>query len=155
MEYLQESDTLSIINKKDIKSIIIAQDTFYYDMGYILQIKDGYPKVGLKELIEFKEIQKKDQYGIMSSGGSSVSYNALPAEGNYYQLKANQDMVFERTRLYYISTKKSSFVHFIRKNVLKLFPMHKRNIKSFLKTNKINFDSGDDLLRLAEYLGTL
>jgi hypothetical protein len=155
MEFLQQSDTLSIINKEDIKLIVVATDTFYYDKGYIEQIKNVYPKVGIKQFIELKEIQKKDSYGIASSGGSTISYNSMASDGQLYKLKANSDMVFRRTRLYYISTQESGFVFFNKKNVFQLFPKSKDKIKSYLKTNKIKFDSGDELLKLAEYLETL
>ena len=155
IEFLQNADTFSIINKNDVKSIIIAQDTFFYDKGYILQIKSGHPEIGLKEFIEFKEILKKDPYGIASSGGSTTTYSSLPSDGNYYELKANQDMIFERTKIYYISTLESSFKLYTKRNVFQLFPKNKGGIKSFLKTNKIKFDSEDDLLKLAEYLETL
>ena len=155
IEFLENSDTLSLKNREDIKSIIVEQDTFFYDRRYILQIKSNYPKIGLNEFIEFKEIQKKDSYGIVSSGGSTFTLNSIAADGNYYKLKANHDLIFERTRLYYISTFGNTFVPYTKKNVFKLFSRHREKVKSFLKNNKIKFDSGDDLLRLAEYLGTL
>jgi len=155
IEFIQDSDTLSIANKDYIKSIIVDQDTFFYDKGYILQIKSGPPNVGLKEELEFIEIQKKDPYGIASSGSATNTYSSLPSDGKYYELKANHDMKFERTKWYYISKQKSDFVLYNKKNVYKLFPKYKEKIKSFLKTNKIKFDSEEDLLDLAEYLGEL
>lgn len=155
MEFLENSDTLTIRNSKDIKEVIIAQDTFYCDDGYILQIKSTYPKVGLREFIEFKSIIKKDTYGIASSGSSTLTLNALPSEGNYYKLKANQDMVYERTKQYYISTFSNAFVLFTKRNVFKLFSRNREEIKSYLKTNKVKFESGDELLKLADYLGSL
>jgi hypothetical protein len=155
IEFLDKSDTLLIINKEDLKSIVIAQDTFYHDHGYIRQIRNEYPKIGLKEFFEFKEIQRKDPYGVMSSGSSSISYQSLSTDGNFYKLTLNQDIIFERKKLYYISSSDSEFVYFLKKNVFKLFPKHKGEIKEFLKTNKIKFESEEELLKLAEYLGTL
>ena len=37
MEYIRNKDTLAIANKKDIRFIVVAQDTFYYDKGYYLE----------------------------------------------------------------------------------------------------------------------
>ena len=37
MEYIRNKDTLAISNKKDIRFITVAQDTFYYDKGYYLE----------------------------------------------------------------------------------------------------------------------
>lgn len=155
IEYLQGSDTLLIVNKDDIKYICLEKDTLYHEGNYILQIRNDYPKIGLKELVELKEIQKKDPYGIASSGSSTISYNALPSDGNYYKLKANQDMVYKRTRTYYIMTPENNFVFYNKKNVLDMYPVHKDQIKAFIKTNKIKFDAGEDILRLTDFLGSL
>ena len=144
-----------VINKNDIKSIIIQQDTFYFDKGYIKQIKSGPPKFGIKDLYEFKEIRKKDTYGISGSGGASYSYSTLSADGKYYELKTNYDMKFERTKVYYISKFKNVFVLYNKKNVYKLFSTNKDKINSFLKSNKTKFDSEEDLLKLTEFLGEL
>ncbi|MBI5010205.1 MAG: hypothetical protein HZB98_11295, partial [Bacteroidia bacterium] len=51
IEFIQRNDTLSIANRKDIKMVVIAQDTFYYDNGYIELINNGRPGVGRKQFI--------------------------------------------------------------------------------------------------------
>ena len=155
IEFIEKSDTLSIVNKRDIKLITIAQDTFYFDKGYIEQIRSSYPKVGLKQFIELKEIQSKDSYGVASTGGATTTYSSMPVDGSFYKLVANKDMVFKRTIQYYISTKDSGFQSFNRKNVLALFPDSEVKIRDYMKTNKVKFDSRADLLRLAEFLGSL
>jgi len=155
IEFIEKSDTLSIINMEDINLITVDQDSFYYNKGYLRQIKSEYPKVAVKELYDLKEIRKQDPYGVASSGGSSTSYSSLPADGNFHKLKANRDMIFERTRLYYISASENIYLNYIKKNVFKLYPMYKKKIKSYLKMNKIKFDSEEDLSKLAEYLESL
>jgi hypothetical protein len=155
MEFIQRSDTLSIANRKDVKMILVAQDTFYYDNGYIEIIKSGSPGAGRKQFIELKEIQKKDTYGIASSGGASSAYSSLPANGNFYKLTADKDIVFQKTIRYYITTKENTILLFNKNNVLELYPGSKKIIKSFLKTNKIKFDSEKDVLKLTEFLQTL
>lgn len=155
MEFIQSRDTLSIVRKKDIRFIIVAQDTFYYDNGYLEQIYSGPVKVGLKQRIKLKEVLKKDPYGTSSSGSSTNSYGTLPVDGNFYKLVANEDMVFQKTNEYYLSTPSSGFVQFSKKNVMQLFPQKTDTIKDYLKSNKVDFNSRDDLLRLAGYLRSL
>jgi hypothetical protein len=155
IEFIDKTDTLSIANKRDIKLISVAQDTFHYDKGYIEQIRSNYPKVGLKQFIELKEIQTKDTYGVSSTGGASTTYSSLPVDGSFYKLVANKDMLFKKTIQYYISTKDSGFQFFNRKTVLALFPENEDKIREYLKANRIKFDSREDLLRLADFLGTL
>jgi len=153
--FVQNTDTLEIINKHDISMISIEMDTFYYDKGYILQVRNDFPKVGMKDSYKLLEVQKKDPYGVTSSGSSTTTYNNLPSDGNYYELKATNDMVFKRTQDYYIATEDNEFVIFNKKNVFQLFPDKKDRIKSFIKANKLKFDQEEDLFKLAEFIQTL
>ena len=155
IEFLQNSDTLTIIDKKDLKSIIIAEDTFFYDNGYILQIKSGHPKIGLKESIEFKDYIKKDGIGSSSSAGANTSYSSITSGGGLHKLTADVDLIYRRTKVFYILSPEGDFDLYIKKNVFKMFPKNKEKIKSFLKSNNIKFDSEEDLLKLAKFLEAL
>jgi len=155
IEFLQNLDTLIIANKNDIEIVIIAEDTLYYDNGYILQLKSGYPKIGLKEEIEFSEFLKDDGYGPSGSTSSRVSFNTMASDGQAYKLKVNDDMVYKRTKIFYMSSEQNNFILLNKKNVYKLFPDDKNAIKSYLKANKTKFDSEEDLIKLWEYLQKL
>ncbi len=156
MEYIKGKDTLAIANAKDIRNIIIEADTFYcYKGGYLELISRGAPIVALKQYIKLKEVQKKDSYGTSSAGSATNSYGTLPTAGNFYKLVANEDMVFQRTSEYYISDPEGGFDLYNKKNVLHLYPKNEKEIKAYLKTEKINFDKRDDLIKLADYLSGL
>jgi hypothetical protein len=152
MEFIQLYDTLSIAGKKNILFITVAKDTFFYDNGYIELISGGPVKVGLKQYFKLKEVLKKDTYGTSSSGGASTSYGSLPVGGNFYKLIANEDLVFQKIQDYYISSPSNEFVPFRKKTVIKLYPGEKDTVKAYLKSNRIDFNSVDDLLNLADYL---
>jgi hypothetical protein len=156
MEYIRNKDTLVIANKKDIRFIAVAQDTFYYDKGYYMeQIAGGTLKVVLKQYMKLKETQKQDSYGTTSAGAAMTSYGSLPANGNFYRLTANTDMMFQRTLEYYLSDPSGGYIQYTKKNVMQLFPQHEDKIKAYLKSNKVNFEKRDDLIRLAGYLSAL
>lgn len=155
IEFIQNRDTLVIANKKDLKSIIVATDTFYYDKGYIQQLSSGKIKTGLKQFMEIKEIQNKDSYGVSGSGSATTSYGSIPADGMVYKLAANKAIVFKRTLIYYILRSEGGFVVFTRKSAMQLFPERKDEIKAYIKSNKVNFNSREDLLEFAEFLNTL
>jgi hypothetical protein len=156
MEYIRNKDTLVIANKKDIRYIAVVQDTFYYDKGYYMeQVTSGPLKVVLKQYIKLKETQKQDSYGTSSAGAAVTSYSYLPAGGSFYKLIANADMVFQRTLEYYLSDQNGGFIQYTKKNVLQLFPQHEDKIKAYLKSNKVNFEKRDDLIRLAGFLSAL
>jgi hypothetical protein len=156
MVYLNGKDTLAIANAKDVRFISIAADTFYYYKGlYLEQVSGETPKVVLKQSIMLKETQKKDSYGTTSSGSATTSYGSLPIGGDFHKLIANEDMVFQRTLEYYISDPEGEFDLYNKRNVLRLFPKNEKEIKAYLKSEKINFEKRDDLIRLAEFLQTL
>ena len=155
LEFITESDTMGIGNKKDVASVVVEQDTFYFDHGYILQVRNGMVKIGMKDQYELKEVEKKDPYGISSPGSASISYSGLPTSADFYKLTANQDMIYKRSRIYYISRKKGEFLLFNKGNLNQLFPDKKKQIKSFIKSNNIKFDNREDLFELAEYIESL
>lgn len=155
MEFIKNRDTLAIINKKDILYIEIAQRTFYYDDGFIENILEGPLNVGLKKYYKLAEMNKVDSYGTSSAGAARESYNSFNAGGKFYKLTATVDMTFQLNTEYFLSKKPGEFVSFRKKDVMKLFPGKETEIKNYLKTNNIDFDSQDDLIKFAGYLSSL
>jgi hypothetical protein len=155
IEFIQLLDTLSIAKKKDIQRIVVAQDTFFFDKGYIEIISGGQVKMGLKQYVRLKDILKKGALGTTSRGSSVDSYNSLHTYGNFYELVPDEDIELQMTQEYYLATPSSGFVQFRKKSVLLLFPSKTTEIQKYLKSNKVNFDSREDLIRFTEYLNGL
>lgn len=154
MEFIQSPDTLSIDNKKEIKFITVAQDIFYYNNGYLELIYGGLVKVGLMQFFRLKDVVKKGAFG-QTTRGVSIDTYYLEARGDFHWWIPNEDLVFQKTQKYYFAPPESVFVQFNRKNVLQSFSQDEIKIKKYLKSNKVNFNSADDLLRLAEFLSSL
>lgn len=152
MEYLQEKDTLAIANENEILQIVVAGDTFLIDKGYLELIFSGKVMVATKQYYNLKEVQKKDSYGTAGSSSATDSYSSIQANGKTYSLITNEDRVYQKMSEYYIANGPGGFVPFTKKKVMQLFPQEKDAIQDYLKSNKINFDSRDDLLRFAGYL---
>ncbi len=155
LEFISQSDTVGIGNKKEVKYVVIKQDTFYFDNGYILQIRNGMVKIGMKDKYDLKEIEKKDPYGVSSPGSARTSFSGLPTRIDYYKLRANQDLKYDRERVYYLLGKEGEFLLFNKRNVAQLFPDKKNQIKSFIKSNQIKFDDRQDLYKLADYIESI
>jgi len=155
MEFLQSHDTLSIADKKNISFITVALDTFFYNNGYIELISEGPVRVGLMHNIRLKTVERKGAYGTTDRNSSINTYNSMSFSGNFYKLMPNEDWVFQHTLQYYFSAPGRAFIQFTRKNVMEAFPQEKDAIKEYLKSNRIDFNSRDDLFRFAGYLGKL
>ncbi len=153
MEFIRDRDTLTIINKKEIQSIVIDKDTFLLESGYIRLIGSGSVRVGLKQNISLKDILRKGAMGTINRTSAVDTYNTVPVDGRIYDMVPNEDWVFRKTEEYFFSVRSGEFLPFSRRNVLKIFPGKKKNIEEYLRSEKISFDSGEDLLKLAVYLG--
>lgn len=155
MEFLQSGDTLSIADKKNISYITVAQDTFFYNNGYIELLSGGPVRVGLMQNIQLKTVERKGAFGTINRSSSIDTYNSMQFNSNFYKLIPNEDWIFQETQEYYFSVHGSSFEQYTRKNVLERYPQKKDAIKEYLKSNKIDFNSKDDLFRLAGFLSSL
>ena len=156
IEFIRSSDTLSIANsrKKEIKYVALP-DTFYYDRGFIEIISGGKIMLGLRHYIRFKDILKKGAYGTTSRGVSIDTYSTMASNGISYSLVPNEDLELEDTREYYIYTEDAGFTLFTRKNALHLFPGRENDIKNYIKSEKVNFNSADELIRFTNFLRSI
>ena len=75
--------------------------------------------------------------------------------GNSVDLILRQDMVLQKTTDYFYSTQGNEFIRFSKKNVVNILPGKEDVIKNYLKSNKIDFDSREDLLKVADFVSKL
>jgi hypothetical protein len=152
MEFINGPDTLAIVRKKDVNIITVERDTFLYRNGYLKLIHSGKVKVCLRDMIKLKDIVRKGAMGAPNRTSMVDSYSSMMLGGNFYDLIPTEDMVFQRTLEFYILTSTGELVDFRKKNVLHLYPEKEKEIQSYLKSNKVNFEYGVDILRFAGYL---
>jgi len=155
MDYPQLKDTLSIANPSEIKLITIAGDTFYFDKGYLELIYSDKFKVVLKQCYKLLDAVNKDSYGSSGSNSATDSYSTLQTTGQSYKLVLNQDRIYKKYLEYSLLTPTGTFVLFTKKKVMQQFPQNKKAIDEYLKSNKVDFDSKEDLIRFAGYLSEL
>ena len=155
MEFIQLPDTMIITDKKDISSFAIAHDTFYYHNGYLEMIRSSQPIIYLKQSIVLKEVLKKGAMGTVNRNASSESLDIVVSGGISYNMKLDADMVFQKISEYFFSTPGNDFIKFTRRNILRILPGKEEVLKDYLKSEKIDFESRKDLLKLAEYVSSL
>jgi hypothetical protein len=155
MEFIRSKDTLVLTNKKDLKLITMGLDTFYYSNGYLELIRSDNPRVYAKQTIALKDVEKQGAMGTTARNASVDSYSSVATGGRIYELRADGDWVFQKTCEYYISSSEKPYVLFLRKNAIQAVPGKEDEIKEFIKSEKIKFESREDLLKLAGYIGSL
>jgi hypothetical protein len=155
MEFIQSNDTLIITKKKEIVSIIVAADTFYYHGAYLQQIQNGPLSVFVKRGLTIKNILKQGAMGTINRSSASESYNFISLNSRSIDLKSTDDMVLQKMDQYFYSTSRDEFIQLNKKNILNTFPEKENELKDYIRTNKVRFDSREDLLKLAYYAGKL
>jgi len=155
IEFVQDNDTLVISRKKDVNIVTIAQDTFIYKTTYLMLIHSGTVKVCLRDKIVLKDIVKKGAMGSANRTSSVDSYSSLPVGGKLYELVPSDDMEFQRSPEFYILTSSGELIEFRKKNVMELFPSKEDEIQKYLKSNKVNFELREDIVRFADFLAGL
>lgn len=155
IQFIKLADTLSLANTKDLKSIAIAQDTFYYHNGYMEMIRNGKFRVYLKQAIVIKDIHKEGAFGTINRTAASESYSYVLTGNSFVDLVPTEDIVLQKTVDYFYSTPENAFVQFTKKNIIKILPEKEDVIKNYLKSNKIDFESREDILKLADFVGNL
>ncbi len=155
MHFIQAKDTLSISNVKDIRYVQIMQDTFFYDDGFHEVLGGHDPAImTIKQYVKLSDKTKEGAYGTRTSTGAVQSYSGIYDQGGRtnYNLILQEDYIFTRIADYYIGNTRDGFVLYKKNNLLKLFPDHKSEIEDYLKKNKIDFKSRDDLKKVTSFV---
>lgn len=155
MEFIKSNDTLFITNKKDLISIVVAQDTFYYHGGYLQLIRSGQFKVFLKQGIVIKDIRKKGAMGTINRSAASESYDYFLDGHLSRKLVADIDMELQKAEKYFFSTAGEKFIPFNKKNLIKIMPGNRYFITNYIELKKVDFKSREDVLNLADFVSKL
>lgn len=146
-------DTLSLADESTIRLITINQDSFYFDNGYLELIQDyAVVKMAIHERIRLADKQKIGAYGqtnttvsIETTGGYLDSYKR-------YNVVANENLILQREKHYYLSAKKGHYFLANKKNVLKEFGEHRKVLQEFLDKNDLNYRKEEDIRKICELI---
>ncbi len=151
-----KDDTLALADEKNIKFIAFAQDTFYYDGGFVRIIVDNeFVKLAEKQVWVVADVRKIGTHNTPKNTvaiTSITSYTDGTDAAKSRDLLLNEDILLRKETQYYVGNGYNRFVRAGKKKVQQLFPKEELNIENYLKTNKVNFDKKDDLEKLVQFL---
>ena len=151
-----KGDTLAIADEKTIKFIVIHQDTFYFDEGYVRIIaNDGIIKLAEKQVWVVADVRKIGTHNRPTTTVAVTSFSSYTDErdaAKSHDLILNEDIVLRKETQYYFGDEYNHFVRAGKKKLLLLFPKEQRRIEDYVKENKVNFDKKDDLEKLSKFL---
>lgn len=149
-------DTLAIDDEKNIRSIFIDKDTFYYDEGYVRVIANyGNAKLAEKQTWVLEDIRKIGTHNSQAKTFAVYSFNMFTTndtETKSKDLILNEDIILRKESQYFFGDDFNHFVRSSRKRLLVLFPKDEQVIDNYLKDNKVNFDKKEDLEKLVQFL---
>lgn len=155
VEFIQSKDTLFFPVKKEIELIVVARDTFYFHDGYLQILRSGPLGVYIKRRTEVKNILKQGAMGTVNRSSASESYAFVQTGDLSIDLRPTEDMVLQRTDEYFFSTSGNEYLNFNKKNILKVLPGKDNDVRDFIKSNKVDWESREDLLKLADFIGSI
>lgn len=148
-----KGDTLALADEKNIKYIVIGNDTFYYDAGYLRLLSSGnLLKVAIKQIWMISEGRQIGAYNTPNNSASITSFTSYNEAGRLYDLTVNEDIVLKKVEQYYLGDNYNHFLPASKKNLLMIFPKERERIELYLKENKINFANKDDLSKVVQFM---
>jgi hypothetical protein len=152
----EKGDTLALTDVKNIEFIVNDWDVFYYSGGYLRLIADDTViKLAEKQIWVVADVRKmgthntpKNTVAITSVGYFSNGQDAAKSK----ELIMNAETLIRKETQYYFGDKYNHFVPATKKRLLNLFPKEEQRIENYLKENKFNFDTKDDLEKLCQFL---
>jgi hypothetical protein len=141
MDFINEAgDTLSIINKGEIRAVQIGNKTFFHESN------SGYYEVLLRLPVA---LAFRNQF-VLDHTESNNTYQG-PDPTVPRGVVATYDRIYVKGFSYFFIDQNNEVKKATRASVLKMFPDHNTEIKGYLLEHNVDFDSREDLIELTIY----
>lgn len=149
----QKGDTMAVDNEPTIKYIVINDDSFYYDKGYLQEVAN-YPsgKLAKRESIDLGDELKMAGYGQTSSVSAITSLSSIYRGAEYTPLNARGELLLLKHTRYYLGDKFNNFQPVSKKNLVRMFGGNETLLDDYLKQNKLVMNNEDDLKKIIDFL---
>ena len=148
-----QGDTMALDNEKNIRYVVIANDTFYYDKGYVRQLVNrNAVKLAVKRVWVVADTRQVGAYNSTNNSVGMLSFTSINEGGRLYDLIVNEDVILKKLELYYFGNSYNNFVVANKANLLTMFPKEEKRISMYLKENKVNFSRREDVEKIVSFL---
>ena len=151
-----KGDTLALDNEKNVRFIVIATDTFYYDEGYVRLLYTGnLVKLAIRQIWIVADTRQIGAYNTTNNSVGMLSFTSINEGGRLYDLTVNEDVILKKIEVFFFGDTYNHFVAAGKNNLLMLLPKEQKRISKYLKETKINFASRDDVEKIFQFLKDL
>ncbi len=145
-------DTLSLADENIIRSIVVNNDTFYYDKVCLKLVADyGEVKLASRQFIDFTNRQKIGGHGELTSA-SLKTYTAIVGDIDTKELTPNEIITLAKYQVLFIGDRFNHFKTVNKKNLLEIFANKEKELQKYLKENSVNFYNEEDIRKLIVFI---
>jgi hypothetical protein len=143
-----KGDTLSLTDVHTIQYIIIKSDTLYFNK-VCLQLIPCPGEVKLSRHVYFSFNNRERMTGMgTSTSVSADTYTTISSPSFLRELVAQERITLVKNNELYIGDRFGNFKPCNKKNVLEMYAAKETEVQRFIKENKINFNSEEDMQKL-------
>lgn len=151
-----KGDTLALDNEENVRYIVIGNDTFYYDQGYLKVVSThNSARLAVRQVWIIADTRQLGAYNTTNNSAAMVTYTSVNEGGRLYDLVVNEDVILRKDEKYFFGDNFFNFVAADRGNLLTLFPKEEKKLNAYIREQKVNFKNKEHLEKLVEFVGQL
>lgn len=150
MQFLNaKGDTMAIADPATLKKIVLDSIIFYFDKEYLKEIeRAGNYKLAVWESLVQTPYKTEGAYGTKTASSSIESFSRIYANGKEFKLQVQKDVLFVKVVDFYMGDAYDHFSKANKKAFSNLFSLKKEELDAYIREEKINFNSEEDLKKL-------
>jgi hypothetical protein len=152
----QKGNYIALEDVKDIDTVYI-QNRSFVPVGEVFYevISTGKATIFIQHKSRYSTEGTPTAYGITSPTNSSVKVTSVKGANSFRSLEIPENSTVNQASINWCYRNGSTEKINGEKAFLKLFPENEKELKEFIKTNKTNFKSREDLIKLGNYCNEL
>lgn len=142
-------DTLDMAQPSMVDSIAFENSLFYQRDGF-MEVWAANDSIRLLKKIVIKfHREGVAGYGISNPVSSVVNLQNYSTRISWFNLRLNQDIVLDEATEWYWIDKNNKIAKATKANLLSMLPASRHSdAEAYIKKNRVNFEKGDQLMRL-------
>ena len=149
-----KGDTLGLADEKTIRFIVVKNDTFYFDKGYLKQLaRFGDLTLVNRQYFAFANREKIGGFG-ETSNASIDTYDRISSATTFNELVAKEILTIVRNSVYFIGDAYNRFKPATKKGLMEVFAKQQQKLADYLQANNPDFSKEEDLRKLLSFMQT-
>ena len=141
----QEIDTVYLQNRK----FIPVEEAFYEVLS------QGMVTIFIQHKSRYSQKGTPTAYGLTTKTAGPTKVLSMQVGNQVRQIELPEDVEVSPATVYWLGYKNGMYKFTTEKQFLKIFPENESKLKEFLKTNKIDIKSREDLIKLGTFCNSL